>query len=147
MADLMQTLQCSVTAAALALHREPRLLTVGRASLAQRVLALRAAAPRADLTRLCLICPRLLASPDEEIAYFTHTAAKMRAVLPGCEWLDLMAQEDPELLLCNVDAGLSGLTSLWTAQQLATMDAEEAALAIRALCGLPRKGVVPGWQR
>ena len=147
MADLTQTLQCSATAAALALHRERQLLFVGPALLARRVLQLRAAAPSADLMRLCLLAPRLLASPDEEWAFFQASADALRAALPDCDWVDLCIQEDPELMLCDIRPGLAGLSELWTPEQLATMDPDHASLAMRALCGLPRRGVVPGWTK
>jgi hypothetical protein len=143
---LYKTLQCSVTAASLALHREPRLQDVSTSMLTQRVLTLRRALPSVDLTRMCVTqCPRLLASPEKETAFFVAQVAKLRQALPACEWIDLCVQEDPELCLCNFDAGLDGLRELWTQSELNTMDAEEAALALRAMSGLPRRGVVPGW--
>jgi hypothetical protein len=143
--SLETCLQCSVTAASLALHREPQLLQVSPAALTQRMLAYRRAVPTADLTRMVLNCPTLLALADAPLDYFQTSVSRLRAALSQCDWVDTCVQEDPELMLSNFTAGLADLTSLWTADELATMDAEEAALALRTLSGLPRRGVIPGW--
>jgi hypothetical protein len=143
--SLESCLQCSVTAASLALHREPKLLEVSPAALTQRMLAYRRAVPTADLTRMVLNCPTLLALPDVPLEYFQDSVARLRSTLSQCDWVDTCVQEDPELMLSDFTGGLADLTSLWTADEVATMDAEEAALALRTLSGLPRRGVVPGW--
>jgi hypothetical protein len=143
MASLCATLLCSPTAAALALRREGALLTgAGGApsALASRLLALRAAAPTADLTRLALAYPRLLVAPAADVARFSAALATLRAGLEGIN-VDLLAQEDPQLLLCDTSAGLDGLRALWSPDELCTLEADEAALALRAMSGLPRRGV------
>ena len=141
MRALCATLLCTPTAAALALRREPPLLTVGSAQLAARVLALRAAAPRADVARLALSCPRLLAAPDDVVAAWAARAAALRDALPGVD-ICLMAQEDAELLFFDTAAGAAQLASLWSAEELGTLEAEHASLALRALSGLPRRSVI-----
>lgn len=143
-AALCSALCCSATAAALALRAEPRLLLLpGRgsaAALAGRLVALRAAAPGADLTRLALLSPRLLACDPPELAAWAASLRALRASLPGAAFVDELAQEDAELLLVDFSDGLASLTSLWTADQIATMEAGECALALRAMCGMPRRG-------
>jgi hypothetical protein len=141
-ACLCHTLLCSPTAAALALRRERALLATGAAALAARVLALRAAAPGADLSRLTLACPRLLVAPPADVARFAASVAALRAALPGVD-VDTLAQEDPELLLSDTSRGVASLGDLWRPEELATLEPEEAALALRALCGLPRRGLGP----
>jgi hypothetical protein len=141
MRSLCATLLCSPTAAALALRREPPLLAVGSAQLAARVLALRSAAPRADIARLALSCPRLLAAPDADIARWAARAASLRAALPGVD-VCLLAQEDAELLFADTSAGEAQLASLWSAEELGTLEAEHASLALRALSGLPRRSII-----
>lgn len=141
MRTLCSTLLCTPTAAALALRRDPPLLAVGAAQLAARVLSLRAAAPRADIARLSLSCPRLLSISDADLADWASRAAALRATLPGVD-ICLMAQEDAELLFADVAQAASDLASLWTAEELSTLEAEHASLALRALSGLPLRSIV-----
>ena len=145
MSSLETCLQCSVTAASLALHREPKLQDVSPAALTQRMLAYRRAVPTADLTRMVLNYPTLLALAEAPLEYFQASVSRLRTALSSCDWIDTCVQDDPELMLCGFTAGLADLTSLWMQEELATMDPEEAALALRTLSGLPRRGVVPGW--
>lgn len=141
---LRALLGCSVTAASLCVARERRLLGAAgsRQALATRCVALRAATPKADLPRMTLGFPRLLAGPEAEMAAFSAAAEQLRAGLPGVD-VCLLAQEDGELLLCDprlLAAGLRELAGLWSREDLATMHSEHAALALRALAGLPRRG-------
>ena len=145
-AALCQTLQCTVTAASLALHREPMLQMCASSALMTRVLVFRRCVPTADLTRMVLNYPTTLVLDDIQLEYFVASVGKLRGALPLCEWVDVCVQEDPQLMLCDFDPGLRDLADLWSAREMATMDAEEAALALRALSGLPRRGVVPGWR-
>jgi hypothetical protein len=143
MAVLCSTLLCTPTAAALALRRERALLTSAAGSssaLAARMLALRSAAPTADLTRLSIAYPHLLVAAPADVARFADALATLRSGLEGIN-VDLLAQEDPQLLLCDTSAGLAGLRALWSPDELVTLEPDEAALALRAMSGLPRRGV------
>ena len=119
-ASLIDCLGVSATAASLAVRKQPALLTVGPSEVAARLLLLRRAAPRADLARMILQCPRALACPEHHAEAWGKSLLVLRGALPLCEWVDFLAQEDAELLFADFSDGLAQLTQLWGDEDLAT---------------------------
>lgn len=77
-----------------------------------------------------------ISSPRAET--FAGSARVLQRALPRVN-IDQLLQEDPNLAFLDVRFGLSELTELWGEEEMATIDIDELALALRSISSRPKR--------
>ncbi|KAI8477007.1 MAG: hypothetical protein J3K34DRAFT_515981 [Monoraphidium minutum] len=126
------------------LERDTQLLSVAPPDLAQRLLALKQLLPWCDVAAMVESTPRLLRCDAGFLRSVVRARIELlREGMPGAD-LATMVQDNPWVLLEDLEAALPRLHDLWPGlepEAFAASDPAELALALRALTreGPPRR--------